>query len=313
MMSFFRENLSLKLASLALAVGVWAYIRGEERPVQIFSVPLELQNLSPNLTVSGDVQDTVNVRVRAPESVLRNMGNETMLARVDLAGFGSGEQTVRVGRESVRVPTGVEVVRVTPEFLTLHLEKKVRRELPISPRVVGNPAPGYVLGESVVSPPETMVEGPESAVKEAREVDTETIRIDGRSQPFEAMVDLYPARPEVKVIGDGKAQVKVDIHERFVTRTLGDVAVTGEGAEMKVRLDPATVEVTLEGTAYDLAGLDAKSLAAVINLAEIPSGHKRARLEPRIVFEHSELEGKVFVRSVSPKTVTVHVVQGSSH
>lgn len=310
-MKFFRENLSLKLASLALAIGVWAYVRGEDRPVQIFSVPLDLRNLPPNLMLAGGVDETVSVRVRAPESTLRTMGNETLLATVDLGGLGPGEQTVRVGPESVRVPSGVEVIRVSPEFLSLRLEKKVRTDLPVTARVVGNPAPGYVLGSVRVLPARAMVEGPEGAVAEAVEVDTETIRIDGRSQSFEAMVDLYPARPDVKVLGDGKAQVLLQIHERYVTRTFEGVKVRAEGSGPKVRLDPETAEVTLEGAPGDLDGLAPQDLSVVVDLAAIPSGQRRAMLEPRVVFADPDTGSRLIIRAVTPETISLKVLQDS--
>ncbi len=309
---FFRENLPLKVASLALAIGVWAYVRGEERPVQIFSVPLELQNLPPGLTLSGSVQDTVNVRVQAPESVLRGLVNETLVARVDLGGLGAGEQTVRVGLESVRVPSGAEVVRVSPEFVEVHLEKEIQAELPVTARIVGTPASGYVLGPTLVTPHQTRVEGPESTMAQAREVDTETIRIDGRSQPFEVMVDLYPARPEMRVIGDAKALVHVNIHEKYATRIVPGIAVMGEWGGAEVRLDPRSVEVTVEGPPTLLAGLGPASLTATVDLARLPQGAKRGKIGPRIGFVDSRLEGKVFVVGVLPETISVRVTRDPS-
>jgi YbbR domain-containing protein len=310
--NFFRENLPLKIASLALAIGVWAYVRGEDRPVQIFSVPLDLQNLPDNLLLAGGITETVNIRVRAPESVLRNLGAETFLAKVDLSGLAAGEQTVRVGNESVRVPAGVELVRVSPEFVSLRLENRVRSDLPVTARLVGAPAPGYVLGEAKVIPIKAMVEGPESALVDAVSVDTETIRVDGRSQPFEAMVDLYPARPDIKVVGDGRARVLVDIHERYVTRTITGVAVRANGAEMNVRLDPESVEVIIEGPRAEITALTAADVTATVDLAAVPSGQKRALLEPRIGFSREGLEGRLFVRGISPEAIAVRVLQGAS-
>lgn len=307
MATFFRENTSLKVASLALAIGVWAYVRGEEKPIQIFSVPLELQNLPPGMTLSGSVQDTVNVRVQAPETVLRGLVNETLVARVDLAGLGPGEQTVRVGPDAVRIPPGAEVVRVSPEFVEIRIEKKVQSELPITARIVGTPAFGYVLGQTTVTPARTRVEGPESRMAKAREVDTETIRIDGRSQPFEVMVDLYPAHPELRVIGEAKVLVHVNIHEKYVTRTVPGVAIRGDWRGLEVDLNPRNVEVTLEGPPALLAGLGTSSLTATLDLAALGESERRGKIVPRIGFLDSRLDGKVFVVGVLPESVSVHV------
>jgi hypothetical protein len=153
------------------------------------------------------------------------------------------------------------------------------------------------------------VEGPESALKDAVEVDTDPIRIDGRSQPFEVVVQLYPDRPKVQVLGGRTAVVSVNIHEQYVTRTLTGVEVRGEGAPLQVQLDPATVEVTLEGTLTDLADLDPGALSAVVDLGGIPEGQKRSRLEPRIVFGDEQLDGRVFVRGMTPEAISVRVLK----
>src|SRR5262245_61230196 len=138
MMELIGENAMLKFLSLALAVGVWFYVRGEDRPLQIFSVPIELQNIPDDLAISGDVMESVSVRVRAPEIVLRNLSPERFLARVDLSALGAGDQLVRIRPEQMRVPPGVEIVRVSPEFVPLRIEKKVDRVLPVKPRVSGD-------------------------------------------------------------------------------------------------------------------------------------------------------------------------------
>jgi len=72
-MSWMRSDASLKIISLVLAISVWAYVRSEAKPLQIFSVPLEIEGLPADLAVTGDVLDSVAVRVRAPDTTLRNL------------------------------------------------------------------------------------------------------------------------------------------------------------------------------------------------------------------------------------------------
>src|SRR5207249_10170283 len=95
-MRLFRENLALKLASLALAIGVWFYVRGQERPVQIVSVPLEVRNLPVGLALAGDVIDSVTVRLKAPEVILDTMSPEKISARLDLSNLEPGDHLVRL-------------------------------------------------------------------------------------------------------------------------------------------------------------------------------------------------------------------------
>src|SRR5262245_46822258 len=236
-MPAWRDNFSLKAASLALAIGVWFYVHGEERPVMILSVPLELQSLPEDLALTGDVPDSVSVRVRAPEVVLKSILPERMTARVDLSSVAPGDQMVRVPSDSITVPGEAEVVKVSPEYLSLHVEKKIQRDVPVTPRVVGEPAAGFVLDVVKVNPERVKVEGPESSVSAVREVMTEVVRIDGRTTPLERLVALFPDRAGVKINHGTDAVVKINIHERYVMRLFAGMKVLLKGATGRARVD----------------------------------------------------------------------------
>jgi len=66
-----RQNLYLKLFSILLAIVCWFVVSGEEVSLKDFAVPLEYANLPRSLDLSGRVTDTVAVRLRAPEPILR--------------------------------------------------------------------------------------------------------------------------------------------------------------------------------------------------------------------------------------------------
>src|SRR3989441_13328778 len=77
-----RQNLYLKLFSLILAVVCWYVVRGEEKRVRDYAVPLEYTNLPSTYDLSGQVIDTVAVRLRAPEPVLRTITERSEERRV---------------------------------------------------------------------------------------------------------------------------------------------------------------------------------------------------------------------------------------
>lgn len=305
-----RENLPLKIASLVLAIGVWMYVRGEERPVQIVSAPLELQNLPGHLAIAGDVSQSVSIRVRAPEVLLRSLDDQPPLARADLSGLSDGDQFVRIGADAIRIPPGIEVLRITPEQIPIRLEKKIRKNLPVSVRIAGEPAPGFELGDVNVQPERVSVEGPESVVKEAHEVLTAVVRIDGRALPFDVAVNLYPDRAGAEVIPDSTAVISIDIHERYARRVLDGVAVTAPGGEGGLRFDPPVVRVTVEGIPSALGDLEPGSVAAIVDVEEVPAGRAGVRLRPRAVLRTAEFEGRVFIRSIEPEEITVRRASG---
>jgi hypothetical protein len=118
---------------------------------------------------------------------------------------------VKIRHEAMRLPPGAEIVKISPEYLSLRLEKRLRRAIPVTPRVAGEPVTGHAFAGARVEPVQVEVEGPESAVRLSREVLTDTVRIAGRAERFDVMVNLYPDRAGVKILHEGMALLTVDI------------------------------------------------------------------------------------------------------
>ena len=168
------ENFPLKSASLLLACFVWMYVRSEDKPLQVLSLPLQFEGLPAELALAGDVPDSVAVRVRAPEMTLRNLSPGRFHARVDLSDVQAGAIDVPLTNDIVRGPLGVEVIRVDPPSIALKVERRVRREVPVVARIKGRPAPGFEYDGYTLTPDKVVVEGMQK-VKNGAEVKATTI------------------------------------------------------------------------------------------------------------------------------------------
>ena len=80
-------------------------------------------------------------------------------AQIDLAGAGEGERIVHLTPQAIRVPFGVEVVKVTPSIVTLNFERTLQRTVPVRPRLLGRPAAGYEVAEVTSDPAEVAHRG----------------------------------------------------------------------------------------------------------------------------------------------------------
>ena len=153
------RHLGLKVLSVALAVLLWMVVAGEETVERGLRVPLELQQFPAGLELLGDVPTTVDVRVRGASGTLSRLSPGDVVAVLDLRGARAGERLFQLTPEQVRVPFGVEVVQVTPPTVAMVFETSASRSVPIEPAVEGKPAPGYVVGKIVVTPPSVEVSG----------------------------------------------------------------------------------------------------------------------------------------------------------
>lgn len=164
-------NLSLILLSLALSLLVWAVAVEQENPTSerrySAPIPLTLSGVPEEMVAYGQTDAQVYVTLRAPESVWSNLRPEDLHATADLSGMEQGMHRVNV---QVRVDQRpVQVRRVEPESVIIHLEPISRTVVPVSVRIEGNAALGFIARPAVVSILRTTASGPESLVARVAE------------------------------------------------------------------------------------------------------------------------------------------------
>jgi hypothetical protein len=191
-----RHNLYLKLFSLLLAVVCWYVVSSEEVRVRDYVVPVEYVGLPDELELSGRIIDTINVRLRATEPVLRATGQDALLARVELIRVPAGEHTLPVTPEMIRIPAGAEVARIDPDLLSLRVEKKVRRDVPVVAEFAGEPPAGFEKVRHVIEPPQVTIEGPASEVFRVQRALAGTIRLDQETSDHAVSVRPIPDAPQ---------------------------------------------------------------------------------------------------------------------
>ncbi len=130
----------LKLLSVGLAILLWVFVASEERAETVFSVPVEFRQIPPGLEIVGGDSDLVDVRIQGLRSVLSRLGSRELRVTVNLREARAGEATVRLTPAEVHAPRGVQVLRVTPSRLRLHLEAVATPGTPRAPERPEAPA-----------------------------------------------------------------------------------------------------------------------------------------------------------------------------
>ena len=305
-----RNNFSLKVASLVLASFVWMYVRGEEKPFQVFSVPLELEGLPKDVALAGDPPDSVAVRVRAPDTTLRNLSPGRIRARVHLEGVRPGDLTIPLTPDIIRAPMGVEVVHVDPRTLSLKVERRVSKLVPVVLRITGQPAPGFEYAGYTADPDKVTVEAPEGIAGSLSEALTDEVAIGGRTESFDSSVNVMPGRAGARIAGQSTVNLRVNIRQQRITQTYAGIPLetnTPAGFSYRVRFSPQSVTVVLEGTKDDLAGIKASSIKALLDLEGMGPRDAPHLVKPRIVIAPPELAASVMVHSVNEPTINVSI------
>jgi len=185
------NNWYLKLFSLILAAALWALIAQESTSEVFFEVPVEYQNVPRDTEVIADSAKTIEVRLRGPSTLIREISAKDISTVIDLEKMQmSGETTVNLNAQHVHTPFGVEVVRLTPSRVRVSLEPTSSAVLHVLPATTGRVASGYQVEAILVKPNRMKAEGPASHIRLLESVMTTPIDLTDRTATFIQSVDL---------------------------------------------------------------------------------------------------------------------------
>lgn len=124
-MRWFRKwvlhNWSLKLMALLISFLLWATYSAEPVAEIGFAVPIEFVNVPSRLEIANDVPTVVHIRVRGRSALLRRLTPSDLGISLDLSGRTGGVGMVELDAQEVDAPYGVQIVRIDPQELRVHL------------------------------------------------------------------------------------------------------------------------------------------------------------------------------------------------
>lgn len=216
MMQRFRQflfhNWRLKLFSLVIATMLWAATARESTSEIGVNVPLEYQNVPGNTEVISDTTNTVEVRLRGPSTLIKEISPQDISVTADMGKTPVGsEKILPLTSQHVRAPFGVEVVEVNPARVRVTLEPTISARLRIHAAIVGAPAEGMKVEDVTVTPDSVKVEGPANRVRLLENVLTTPVDVSGKTASFVQSVDLNILDPRVRVPQSPPVRVEVRI------------------------------------------------------------------------------------------------------
>jgi YbbR domain-containing protein len=184
------ENWLLKLVSLGFALVLWFFVMGESRMEVNYIVPLEYENLPAGLMIANEIPSSVALRISGPRALQVNLSPGDIRLSVDLKGLSAGITSFRRLEESLNIPSGLKITRISPSYVDVKLERVRERSVPVRVVLIGEPAPGFIVKSSIATPDKVLVSGAESELKGVSEVITEGIDLSHVQESFSQTVAI---------------------------------------------------------------------------------------------------------------------------
>jgi YbbR domain-containing protein len=300
------ENTGLKFLALLVTAVLWLSVAS--RPVSeitMYNVPIEFKNIpeSPPLAVSKyDAPSlTARVYIRGPRDVLDTLRLGDLTAYADLENVAPGVRVITLQVDSSRLPASLVARVIEPRSIRVTVEPMVEREVPVLPRLDGEPPPRFEIISKNISPSTVRIIGAASQVQDIKEVTTETVSLTDKTAPFSEWVTVDIGNPSVNLKDESsrKVMLTVNIGEAREERVIDRVPIRVDGAVGSLRSDPMYARVTVSGPVSAIEAIRPEEISVSVDASAASRG-----LTPVVTLSPAYSD-RVVVRSVEPKTVSV--------
>jgi len=250
------ENWPVKVLSIVLAFILFIFHRLNTMTTRPLSIPLAIETSSA-LTPASAYPRTVRVTLRGEDNSIQSIADNDIEAYVDLTRYeaeGSYSAPVQIRKKESAL--GIEPLEIVvyPLKISVQLDRKISKTLPLSAVITGRVADGFNLISHSISPSEITVTGPLGLLESVAEIKTEPIDLDGRNSDFSMEVHIANLNPLFVLRGSSTARFSCFINATVSVRSIDGIAITLKGLNFDFEADTGgrTGSIRIEGNQSQL-------------------------------------------------------------
>jgi YbbR domain-containing protein len=295
---------SLKVISAFLAVFLWVYVLNSEKVKFEKTITIEYQLPRDMIFAERPVQEVV-FAIEGPRAFVRTVAEREDKLIIDLNRANTRKQlnfTVDINPTQLNLPFGMTVERVSPRRLSIHLEKKASKIVPVKLHFLGDLPEKLSLGATHLNHPEVEVYGPRSVISRLQHVSTKPIDL-------ESLVGLNDIPVEVAINDD-----RLSLHSGYDLRLSYELKAASANFELKNvpikylstqrQISSKIKSVTVKLLVPEKILKNRSNVSSSVQVwADIPQGARgRVEVPLKVVLPPS-----MHLLQVSPNTVVVNI------
>ncbi|RMH50127.1 MAG: hypothetical protein D6682_07830 [Zetaproteobacteria bacterium] len=199
---------SMRIWAVVIAFALWFQVHGSGVGSVGIDAPLQVRGLDKALVVVNDLPETVRVTISGLQARINRLSDGDVRITIDASDIDKpGVIDRAISVQDVRLPAGMNIVKIQPDRVQLQVDRVVSRRLPV--RAAIDIPEQWRVDRLTVEPAQVQVAGPEVWLDALSGLDTETLRPPLREGGFtmEARV-VSPTGRAVRMV-DAERKVKV--------------------------------------------------------------------------------------------------------
>ncbi len=228
------SNIGLRVLALVLAVGLWIFVNaGERGSVESLTVPISYASLPQGMVIVNSPPTQVKIEVTGPRTLALVAGSRAAHAQDRYAQCcGRDRSEFKIYPSMFNVGRNTAVTSISPDSLSLDIDRLVTRDVPVHLAVEDRVAPGYTISSVDIAPPNVTVVGPSRYVAPLTSVNTEPFDLKGLTSDTKRSVDIVPPDPSLG-LSTGHVDARVNV-TRGDYRPRVSLGGRGQGQRLQV-------------------------------------------------------------------------------
>jgi YbbR domain-containing protein len=265
-------------------------------------IPVDLYKLPEGLTLVVPAPREIELRVTGPPAVLDDLERNVPRYKLDLSGVAVGSESIAINPDLIPMPAGAQITRVNPAYLTIKIDRFLKKQVPVKIVVSGEPDGSYSIHDMLARPSTMLICGPETAVGVVDEIFTKPIDITARSQSFKKEIAVDLAEGVETCLSSNIVLAEIYFALKVATKRFAGILVQGKNALHEFNISPGTLTLEIKGPLGIIDNLQPqKDIQVFVELKNLKPGVyvRRAAIS---------LPVKTTLVNVEPELFTVRII-----
>ncbi|MDL1968951.1 MAG: hypothetical protein LWW97_10520 [Deltaproteobacteria bacterium] len=198
--------------------------------IDIF-IPIDPGKIPDGLSITDPPLKGIEVRISCPESLVKTLSKIKLRYLLDLSDINEGVNNIPIRKQKIKLPAEISIINITPSFLTVKVEKELKKELPV-----------IVSFSSSV-----MLKGPENILGPIEKIFTKPVDVNRLSESFKKEITLdLPECLDIMSFS-GIILAEVFIEEQIVAREFKNIPVKGKDSIYTFSITPPAIDIEIKG------------------------------------------------------------------
>lgn len=262
-----------KVVCLVIAIFLYFFHQASLIDSKTFVVPLQIEENGIVMHV-GSVPSSVAVVVRTSDEIIKSVLATDIKASVSLDTIttkGSYTLPVKITLSENLMAYDPFEVRLKDDTITIDVDKKVSKYLPMAPSIVGEVAHGYEIDSVNISPSTIEISGPESIVNAIDKIYTTRINVSNAETNFSTETSYQKTNKLISIIDEENFRATISVKPVIMERDFTEIPVEilNLDKELEISGELPLVSIKLSGSMPVLEDYILSKHAVQVNLRDV--------------------------------------------